>query len=463
MIEDEKLLKEALQKKGIGPKGSKKIDPQLVAQVLPLLANEKLNLNTRAAFWAACLILDAAEEEKKVLSPYINNPEEYLPDELRAFLDPSIYSGTCEEFLSLLRQVIQKKDLTSEESERAMELFWSESVPEWAKGAFLQATRLKRETIVENFRFFQSLYERVDRQEVELPALFDLADSYDGSNRSYQLAPYIAATLAAAGYQTVIHGVRLAGPKYGITSHQLLEHSGKKTDLKPEEAVERLLDPSIGWTYIDQREFHPDLYRLKQLREDIIKRPFLTTFEKLLQPIRNKKGNILISGYVHSPYRERLVNLLRTQDRCEMYFVLHSIEGSTNCRVQRNTELLGYRKEKEFINTVDIEKLPEVVDDEISWLREQEVSPVANALVPEEFGIRTDLREVVRGIQVEDIAKEAEKALQGEQGTVFDLLTFHAASFLYLAGKTDSPAESAALIRETILSGKALLHWKRYT
>ena len=462
MSQEENLLREAYQKKGIGPKGSRKVDPNLIARVLPVLSNSEVNLNTRAAFWVTCLLLECSEEEEKILDPYILNPEEHLPLELQAFSKPSLYEGELQRFLVLINQVIQAKDLTASEAQEAMDYFWSATIPQWPKGAFLQVMRIKRESLVENFTFFNSMYDQSKRHEVDLPCLFDLCDSYDGTNRSYHLAPFMAPILAAMGYPAVVHGVLSMGPKYGITNHQLLKLNEKPTLLSLEEATQRLLNPDIGWCYIDQAAHFPDLFALEGLRRDILKRPFLSTFEKLLQPIRNKKGNIVITGYVHAPYRERLVNLMYTQGRCEMFFALRSIEGSTNCRLHKDTGVLGYRVKQGQPPTMDIHDIPERPDDEAQWLRDHGVIPIDTTLQPASFGIRPTQSELIRDITTERISDNALKALAGEQGLVFDLLTFHVGAFLALAGKVGSQREAAAQVREVLLSGKALQHWQAY-
>ena len=99
------------------------------------------------------------------------------------------------------------------------------------KAAFLQAERVKRESFEENFVFLHSLWSRGQRLEVDLPALVDLCDSYDGTNRSYHLTPFVAALLGASGVPTVLHGIESLGPKYGITTAQILHLAGKSTTL----------------------------------------------------------------------------------------------------------------------------------------------------------------------------------------------------------------------------------------
>ena len=78
------LLRDAVKQKGIGPKGSKKLPPEMLRQVLPLLSNPETNPVTAVALWTACLLLDNSEEEIKLLTPVLENPQKFLSPELQA-------------------------------------------------------------------------------------------------------------------------------------------------------------------------------------------------------------------------------------------------------------------------------------------------------------------------------------------------------------------------------------------
>ncbi|MGK0290194.1 MAG: hypothetical protein ACI86H_001649, partial [bacterium] len=218
----EEALRQALKKKGVGSIGNKRVPIKLMEAALPTLTNPEVNLNTKAVFWTACLLLDSSSEDEKILLQQTLENKQLIPLELQSLLDPTLWNQKGQELLELVYKVIQKQNLTQEEVKSAADQFWKESTPNWLKGAFLQAMRLKRETLVENFTLFESMFQKVQRAKVDVPVLFDICDSYDGTNRSYHLAPYYAATLASLGYSAIIHGVESLAPKYGITNHQLM-------------------------------------------------------------------------------------------------------------------------------------------------------------------------------------------------------------------------------------------------
>ncbi|MCP4294215.1 MAG: hypothetical protein GY786_01255 [Proteobacteria bacterium] len=463
-MQKEELLREVLKRKGTGPIGSKKVNLVQMKEVLTDLKDESINLNTRAVFWVACLVIAGTEEEQSMVAPYKNNPKEYLPDELQAISGAKRLEGNNQKFIDLIRRVIEMTDLDPEQLKQSLAYFWSDEIAPWIKGAFLQAMRLKGESITENFGFLQSMSEKVLTAEVDLPCLIDICDSYDGTNRSYHLAPFIAPTLAAMGVNCVIHGVHSIGPKYGITSHKLLLSADKSVNLSPQEAAGRITDRSIGWSYLDQSQSAPDIFALQKLRKDIQKRNFFNTFEKLLQPVRNKQGNVLFTGYVHTPYRERMVNLLCAQNRCHGLFAFHAIEGPTNCWIKKNTGVLGFRNETpNKRNQIPTSEILDKPDDEQEWLRSHGVKPLELELSPKEFGITSEVSEIDRKITIDQIRESALEAFEGKKGLVFDLLVFHAAAFYYMATGEGAPADIADLARKALNSGDALHHWNAYT
>jgi anthranilate phosphoribosyltransferase len=61
----------------------------------------------------------------------------------------------------------------------------------------------------------------------------------------------------------------------------------------------------FGWV-LDQKIFYPALDKWVERRKIIMKRPFLSTLEKVLNPV---KANILITSVFHIPYLEKMIEL----------------------------------------------------------------------------------------------------------------------------------------------------------
>lgn len=326
---------ELLRKKGIGPKGSKCLTKSELEELKVLMGSSEISLTTRATMLTALLTLEATEDEEAFLDEIKSEPDR-LPDKLRKFLPGEPSEG----FLSLIKTIINKHDLSEQESIRGMEYFFDSSTPDYLKASFLEAERLKRETFTENKVFFESLWSKVKHKETDLPVLIHICDSYDGSNRSPNFSLFTAALLGAAGFPTIVTGIDEVAPKLGITSHHILQKAEKSPLIETEQAIDEL--NHIGWTYLDQQIFFPELYALKQMRKEMVKRPFLATFEKLLQPVRSRHKNFIVTGYTHTHYREELVKQLQAQQKCDQAIVLKGVEGSTHISMSRETVCVHY-------------------------------------------------------------------------------------------------------------------------
>lgn len=328
---DQKKLEELLKKKGIGPLGSKSLNTEEVDLVRSSFLVENISLTTKATMLTALLTLEQNSDEAALISNLKSSPGKFLPTELL----PYITHETENPFLILINKIISKQDLSEGEASQAMNYFFSEEFPEYMKASFLEAERLKRETFTENQAFFKAMWDKSRRKEVEEIVLIHLCDSFDGSNRTRNYSVFVASLLAAAGFKCILTGIDQVAPKQGITAHQILSHAGKNPLCSFHEAIDEL--HHLGWTYLDQKIFLPELYKLKDMRKEMVKRPFLATFEKLLQPVRSLEENYIVTGYTHTHYREELVKQLKAQGKTSKAVILKGMEGNTHLSMTKES------------------------------------------------------------------------------------------------------------------------------
>lgn len=69
-------------------------------------------------------------------------------------------------------------------------------------------------------------------------------------------------------------------------------------DFSVQDSTDRLANPDIGWSYMDQTVSCPHLHGLTELRSRIVKRPVLTTVENLSGRVRDRHKTRLMVGYV---------------------------------------------------------------------------------------------------------------------------------------------------------------------
>jgi anthranilate phosphoribosyltransferase len=340
------------------------------------------------------------------------------------------------------------KNLSREEARDGMTLVLRRAVDPVRSGVFLVALRMKRETDDENLGVLAALRETTHAATADVDDLVDLGDPYDGFARHLPASPFLPAVLAACGLPTVSHGCESLGPKYGVTHHQILKAAGLRVDLTPEEAAARIADPNIGWAYVDQAQFHPELYALTELRRLIIKRPCISTWEKLCGPVRARGRNHLIVGYVHPGY-ERPITMAGRDTGYATTLVVRGMEGGVIPSLNAQTRVVSYQSGKP--------------DEE--W-----------KLNPKDAGIESTVRSVpitAKGDQsaADDSADASQEpdmsrlaapaaeagieALKGKSGPTRDSLVLAAAMAIRQVGRADTLAAGAALAKRAIDSGQA--------
>jgi anthranilate phosphoribosyltransferase len=421
-------LEELLKKKGIGPEGSKSLKQVELFEVEQLFLNETYSLTTRATILTALLMLPPSEAEARWLSQLQKTYTDILPSSLHFMLKHEAASNSFEKYLC---RTIEGKDLNYTEAHEAMILLLTnESVPAFQKGAFLEAQRLKRETFDENKAFFDVLWNYTSRIQTDLPILIDICDNYDGFNRYNNFAPFFAAAIASCGYPCIVHGTDEVAPKFGISSKKIMEACKGNSTKSPEKITAQVTTPSIGWGYINQSDFHAPLYKLKTIRKEMVKRPFLATFEKMMQPIRAKNGNHILTGFTHAHYRTEVAEQLKTQGKSAAAIVVKGLEGSSCPPLNRETIQVIVSGDtitdqqinpKEFLS-IDSDQLP---------------SKIITAETTAELGL---------------------KALQGERNEAFYQIIYYT-SMVITGFKLEAKEIITKKIEENLLSGKVLTHF----
>lgn len=357
-----------LKKKGTGPKMGNALSTQELDLLIPLLQAQEGNLTTKATLLTALLTLPPSDAEQTVINTLKKNAKTVLSLELQNLI-PHLNPNTP--FLSLIHTLIDQKDLSEKEALLGCQSLFDNAIPTYQKAAFLEGLRLKRETDIENHMCFRALWEQTHHAQIEVPFLLNIADPYDGFNRYPYLNTFVAPLLASIGIPTLLHGVDEVGPKKGINTYKILINQAKNPHHTSTAIMDQLTTPSIGWGYLDQRQYSPNLYKLKSLRINMVKRPLLSTLEKILFPIQSRTRNGYIVSYTHPPYRKTLDTLLKTIQKTDTYVIVRGIEGSCQLPLDRRAPYLtssGDENQKEFIHpsTFDIQDYPDMKDPNIT-------------------------------------------------------------------------------------------------
>lgn len=261
-------------------------------------------------------------------------------------------SGMAQDNMSaenLMRSLLQRiatgpelsKDVSEEESRAGMEAVLQGRAHPVQAALYLIALRMKRETDEELLGIHQALIESTSTAVAEVDELVEITDPFNGYVRGLPVSPFLPAVLAACGLPAVSHGVETTGPKHGVTHHKVLAAAGEKTDLGLEEAARRIADPEIGWTYVDQSITSPELNRLGELRDLMVKRTCLTTVEVALKPLSARHRSHLVTGYVHKAY-PRIYTMLARHAGYHSALIVRGVEGGVIPSLQQPSRGIRY-------------------------------------------------------------------------------------------------------------------------
>ncbi|MEM7304942.1 MAG: anthranilate phosphoribosyltransferase [Pseudomonadota bacterium] len=342
------------------------------------------------------------------------------------------------------------KDLTFEEARLTMQYLLQNAADPVQAGVYLIALRMKRETEEENGGSLQAILDLTERKTADVDIVADIAEPYDGYMRGAPVIAFLPALLAACGVPAVSHGLEEVGPKFGVTHRKVLRAAGINTDCSTDEALARINQQDIGWTYIDQAQFCKPLHDMVALRKRIIKRPVLTTVEVLAKPICGRKSTHLMTGYVHKPYPpvyEKLAKLAGFDSAV----IVRGVEGGVTPALNKPAKYFEYQGLEGALNEVDV--TPQELD------IEQTQRCVA---VPSSTTISNDNGESI--VDVERLAQVSAEAgvaaLSGETGPARDCLLYSAAIMLKHLGIAESLKKGADLASDAIASGKAIKHFQ---
>lgn len=330
------------------------------------------------------------------------------------------------------------KDISLSEAREGMAAVLDQRVSDVQAALFLIALRMKRETDDENRGVFKALMADSVDEPADVSELITIADPFNGFNRGLPMSPFVPAVLAACGVPCLSTGVETLAPKFGLTHHHILAAAGKSVALTPGQAVRQLARSDTGWAYLDQSVTSPKLFRLRELRRLMVKRPVLSTCEVMLKPVTARGRNFAYVGYVHANY-PRIYAMLAEEAGYDAAFIVKGVEGGivpslqASCKLFRARaggvdEPVSLKPELAGIRGADTRAVPAPFDE-----------PAANAVHAFEQGMG---------------------ALGGAPGPARDSLVYAAAIALFAAGKAESLEQGAMTVRRVLDSGEALARFE---
>lgn len=339
------------------------------------------------------------------------------------------------------------KSLTAAQCEDGLTSILNGEIDPVQSGIFLIALRMKRETDDENSGALQALMKQTKHCVVEKPEILAIADPFNGYNRGLPATAFLPPVLAALGIPTYCHGLKEAGPKYGLTLNLILEACGKAVDLHIDQAAVRLADDDIGWAYIDQSVYAPSLHDLVPLRDQMVKRCCLSTLEVVLKPLSGQQKTHLMTGFVHKAYPPVYAALAREVGYSSA-MIIRGVEGGSIPSLSQvaryfssgpNAELQLHKLSPEDFGIEQSERSI-ALDKKYQSIAEQSTLGNSNQWQP----------------VLDELAQLGLDALSAKPGAMYDSLVYGGGIALAQLRGIESFADAADQVRNVLDNGTAL-------
>ena len=315
------------------------------------------------------------------------------------------------------------RDLTREEATDALTLILSGQATRAQAGGFLLLQRFKGESPDELLGFAEAIRAGARQIRPRAPGLLDIGSPYDGRKKSIVVSPASSIVAAAADVPVVMHGEKDLGPKHGVPIGDVLEALGIDVDAAPEEVEKSIEETGLG--YMHSAHFVPQVFGLKDLREEIALRSCISTIEKIYN-LANADYSVI--GLTHLPYMEKMM-AAAAQMGFRRILILQGIEGNEDAPTSRPCR---------------------------AFLWEAGGQSQELRIDPSEYGLQAATREEMAGGDAAYNAGIALRILEGERGPYRDLVLLNAGIRIYLAERAPTIGEGVEAARAAMDTGAAL-------
>lgn len=322
-----------------------------------------------------------------------------------------------------LQKLVDKTDLTYQESQETMKEIMSGKVTSVQSAAFLTALRMKGETVVEitaftNImqQFCHQIHPRVNGR------LVDTCGTGGDQIKTFNVSTTAAFVVSGAGVSVAKHGNRSVSSNCG--SADVLEKLGLNLNLDSNAVGKTIEEVGIGFMFAPA--FHPAMKHAMEARKAI----GLRTVFNILGPLTNPAGaNAQLLGVYNRTLVEPLSYVLKNLNR-EEAMVVHGAEG--------------------------LDEISTIGRTAIAWLRDGKVTVLETT--PKDFGIKPATLEEIRGTTPDESAEITFKILYGcsnRDDPKKNMTLVNSAAGIVVGGKAEDFSHGMELARESIDSGAA--------
>jgi len=331
--QDDHPLVKGIRLIGIGKHGSKDLPQPLLEELLRDLPNELAHPVQKGAFFGA-LQTKGTTPSERVLERYLGQGTLSDPEKL--------YDCLCSDSPGAMKPIgvklLKGETLTVEQARELGNFLFSGQPGEAFRGMAVSILRIRYESNEEYRGLMQAVEATYTSGFTEKVApvstLIQLAEPFDGVEHSYLITPVLAQALQKEGYGVVSTVGRSSGPKRCLDAWQLYRTLGANFLQSNHDLLQPR--PKYGWV-LDQQLLSPALDQWVDRRRAIIKRPFLATLEKVLNPTGAK---LLITSVFHLTYMEKMVELGLMAGFEGVIVLKRGLEGTLAPSLSRATGIL---------------------------------------------------------------------------------------------------------------------------
>ena len=321
-----------------------------------------------------------------------------------------------------IEKILEKHNLTIDESYSSMQKIMSGEVSNSQMAAFLVALKIKSESPEEIAGFAKAMRDNGIKINCADKNVIDVCGTGGDESGTFNISTAAAFVVAGAGVKVAKHGNRSISSKCG--SADVLEKLGVKVDMAPQQSEEAL--NKIGIAFLFAPIYHPAMKHAAQVRKELAMKTIFNLLGPLTNPAGTKKQ---IVGTFHRRAAELLADAAQHLDYEKVMFFTTSNKYD-EILLRGITDVYEYNSDKE----INFYKLTY----HNFYLPQAETSSLI-------------------GNDAETNAKMILKILRDkERSHAFNVVVANAALAIQTTGLSDNLKESIKIAEESIISGRAL-------
>jgi anthranilate phosphoribosyltransferase len=320
-----------------------------------------------------------------------------------------------------LHTIVEGRSLTEAQAQDAMHaLLAGESTPVLT-AAFLTALRMKGETVEELAGFARAMRAAAVQVPIEdqFRPVLDTCGTGGNGTSTFNISTVAAFVAAGAGVRVAKHGNRSISSRCG--SADVLEALGVRTAVEPEVVARAIREAGIGFLFAPS--FHGATRNVQPVRIELKMRTAFNFLGPLTNPAR---AEIQVAGTWSDEAAEKIAGAMARLGSHRAYAV-HGSDGLGELTITGPSTVFA------------------VQHGAVSRLE----------LSPEDFGLKRQSGDGIRGGDAEENRAIAVSILSGERGAPRDIVLMNAALALVAAGKAPDFREGVMRAEESIDSGAA--------